>query len=96
VRCSRCGSRVRFMVAGMGNSDAPGCYFFTGLLFALVAVSTLAVAGVLWSWWWLPWAGLSAGAAALLVWWSSVAIGDGYGNRCEACGQQHQSRPWSL
>jgi hypothetical protein len=80
----------------MGNSDAPGYYFFTGNLFALVAVSALMVAAVLWSWWWLLWASVLAGAAALLVGWSWMATDEGYGNRCEACGQDYPSRPWSL
>jgi hypothetical protein len=80
----------------MGNSDAPGYYFFTGLGFAAVAAAALLAAGLSWSWWWLAWAGLAAGAAAILLGWSRVAIGDGYGNRCEACGQQYPARPWSL
>ena len=96
MRCSRCGGRVRFITAGMGNSNAPGCYFFPGVLFAFVAACALVLAGVLWARWWLPWAGVSAGAALLLVWWSWVAAGDGYGNRCQSCGQEYLSRPWSL
>jgi hypothetical protein len=96
VRCPRCGGRVRAATGGMGTSDAPGCYFFTGLTFAGAAVAALVAAGLLWSWWWLPWACVGAGAAALLVWWSWVATDEVVSNRCQACGQECPPRPWSL
>jgi hypothetical protein len=73
----------------MGNSDAPGYYFFAGLALAGGGLAAFALGSVVWGVFLLV-------AAAALVGWSKVAVGDGFGNRCTACGQEYPARPWSL
>jgi len=38
MRCSKCGAKVKYVAGGHGSSDAPGHYFWPGLIALIVAV----------------------------------------------------------
>lgn len=96
MKCRGCGGQVRFAGGGMGESDPPGCYFYTGVIAASTALVVFALAAWFWSWQLLVWTFVLLGAAVVLLGWCLVAMTEGYGNRCEQCGFEERVFPWSL
>jgi hypothetical protein len=80
---------MKYAAGGHGSSDAPGSYFWLGVVALLVALVGF--------WLGSPWTfrlGLLFGLP--LFGWSFVATREGYGNRCTACDHRERSYPWSM
>ena len=89
MRCSKCGAKVKYVAGGHGSSDAPGYYFWPGVMALIVAVLGFCLGHT------------RTGSVGLifavpLIGWAFVARGKGYGNRCIACGSVERSFPWSV
>jgi hypothetical protein len=89
MNCSRCGAKVRFLSGGMGNSSAPGLYFWTGVIASAIALFAVVSHA------WIV-ARVFCIAAAVFIGWSFVAKSEGLGNRCPRCDHPFKSHPWSL
>jgi hypothetical protein len=80
---------VKYVAGGHGSSDAPGYYFWPGLIAVIVAILGFCFGH------------FRTGSVGLLfgiplVSWSFVARREGYGNRCTTCGSIERSFPWSV
>ena len=89
LRCSKCGAKLKYVAGGHGSSDAPGYYFWPGLIALIVAV-----AGFCLGYNWTSIFGMLFSVP--LIGWSFMARGEGYGNRCTACNNLERSFPWSM